>query len=123
MSESKRWFGDRSPAAFRPSVDMVDEGDQLRVSVELPGMLTEEIEIALGEESLIIAGNKRVEATSREEGCFHTERAYGAFKRVLPLPVGVVREAAEATYERGVLSVCIPKRGGETQRARSRLVC
>jgi HSP20 family protein len=102
-------------------VDVVDDGHQLTVSAELPGMLGEEIEIALGERSLIIAGDKRVDATSQGRGCYRSERTYGAFKRVIPLPVEVVREAAEASYERGILSVRIPKRKGGPKPRRTTL--
>ena len=122
VSASEGWFGDHSPVVFRPQVDVVDEGQQLRITAELPGMLGEEIQVAVGEQSLIIEGVKRVDSAAREEGCLRAERACGAFRRVIPFPLEIEPEAAEATYERGVLSVCIPKREGKPRPTRLHLV-
>jgi HSP20 family protein len=106
-----RWFGDFSPSVFQPSLDVVDEGRALRITVELPGMSREDVELTLDDGALTIKGEKRTDASSDEKGCYRTERAYGYFQRIVPLPSNIAREGIEAQFEKGVLSVRIPKSG------------
>jgi HSP20 family protein len=44
------------------------------------------------------------------------ERAYGAFQRAIPLPRNVDTNDAQASYKNGVLTVRLPKLGGEKGR-------
>jgi len=118
--EPDRWFGDFSPKRFRPSVDVVDEESHLRVTAELPGMDKDDIKLSFEEQALTIRGEKRREEESRENGCYRTERSYGMFSRTLPLPRDVDPEAAEATFDNGVLSVRLPKIAERA--AKSRLI-
>lgn len=104
-----RWFGDFSPSVFQPSVDVVDEGKRLRITAELPGMSDKDIEILVDGGALTIKGEKRSDASSEENGCYRTERAYGYFQRVVPLPPNVSTEGIEASVDKGVLTVSVPK--------------
>lgn len=105
-----RWFGDFSPARFSPSVDVVDEESHLRVTAELPGMTKEDVQIHVDDRGLTIRGEKRHEEEKEEEGCYRTERSYGMFTRSVPLPADVDAENAEASFDKGVLSVRLPKK-------------
>lgn len=108
LSEN-RWFGDFSPSVFSPSVDVVDEDKALRITAELPGLSQKDVSLSVDEGSLTIKGEKRSDAKSEEKGCYRTERAYGYFQRVVPLPSDVDRDAIEANFDKGVLTVRIPK--------------
>ena len=110
-----RWFGDFSPSVFQPSMDVVDEGKALRITVELPGMSREDVELTVDDGALTIKGEKHTDASSDEKGCYRTERAYGYFQRVVPLPSNVASDGIEAQFEKGVLSVRIPKTKEATQ--------
>jgi HSP20 family protein len=104
-----RWFGDFSPALFQPQVDVVDEGDALRISAELPGMDKQDLEVLLEDGFLVLRGEKRLDARKEEKGCYRLERAFGNFQRILPLPEGVDASRAEATFNDGVLTLRLPK--------------
>lgn len=104
-----RWFGDFSPSAFQPSVDVVDEGKSLRITAELPGMSDKDIELSVDSGALTIKGEKRTDASTEENGCYRTERAYGYFQRIVPLPANVSTEGIEAGFDKGVLTVRVPK--------------
>jgi HSP20 family protein len=104
-----RWFGDFSPRRFQPRLDVVDQGDSLCLSVELPGMEREDVELTVEGDALVLRGEKKVESKTEEEGCYRLERAYGSFQRVIPLPEGVDVEKAEAKFAKGVLTVQLPK--------------
>jgi len=104
-----RWFGDFSPSVFQPSVDVVDEAKSLRITVELPGMSEGDIELSVDGNLLTIKGEKRTDASSDENGCYRTERAFGYFQRVIPLPANASTEGIEANFDKGVLTVRVPK--------------
>jgi HSP20 family protein len=105
-----RWFGDFSPAIFQPRIDVVDDGDVLRITAELPGMEKEDLELIVEDGFLVLRGEKRRDSTQEETGCYRLERAFGRFQRILPLPDGVDVERAEARFVQGVLTLGLPKK-------------
>lgn len=108
-----RWFGDFSPSVFQPRIDIVDDGDALRITAELPGIDRQDVEILVEDEALVLRGEKKLESKSAEKGCYRLERAFGSFQRVIPLPDGVDVDRAGARFENAVLTVRIPKTGTE----------
>ena len=105
-----RWFGDHSPLQFQPSVDVVDRGKAIEITAELPGLDKDDVKIAVSDGSLTLSGEKRVESeTNDENGCYRVERAYGSFRRVLPLPEEVNLEKVDARFKNGVLKITLPK--------------
>jgi HSP20 family protein len=111
LTQIDRWFGDFSPGAFQPRVDVVDDGDALRITAELPGMQRQDVEVLLEDEYLVLRGEKKLEkkGEDKEKGCYHVERAFGSFQRIIPLPEGVDTERAEAKFENGTLTIRLPK--------------
>ncbi|HEB54377.1 MAG TPA: Hsp20/alpha crystallin family protein [bacterium] len=103
------WFGDFSPALFSPTLDVVDKRKHLEIRIELPGMDPEDIEIDVRDGALVVRGEKRSEEATEDEGFYRTERSFGAFERVIPLPAEVDAEHTEATFKKGVLKVRLPK--------------
>jgi HSP20 family protein len=104
-----RWFGDFSPSAFQPSIDVEEESDALRITAELPGLTREDVQIQVEDDALVLRGEKKLESKSEDKGCFRIERAFGSFERVIPLPDGIDTSRAEAKFENGVLTIRIPK--------------
>ena len=113
-----RWFGDFSPRRFAPRLDVVDQGHSLCLTVELPGMEREDVELTVEDDALVLRGEKKVAAQTAEEGCYRLERAYGHFQRVIPLPDGVDVEKVAATFAQGVLTVQLPKAATAKPRGR-----
>lgn len=110
--QMERWFGDFSPGVFQPRVDVVDEGDALRISADLPGMERKDVEVLVEDDALVLRGEKKLESTREEKGCYRVERAFGSFQRIIPLPEDVDPERAEAHFDKGVLTLRLPKRPG-----------
>jgi HSP20 family protein len=113
-----RWFGDFSPNAFQPRLDVVDDGDALRVTAELPGMERKDVEVLLDDDSIVLRGEKKVESKTEEKGCYRVERAFGSFQRLIPLPEGIDVARAEAKFDKGVLTLRLPKNPGDKSDAR-----
>jgi HSP20 family protein len=120
LTQVDRWFGDFSPGAFEPRIDVVDDGGALRITAELPGMERNDVEVLLEDDYLVLRGEKKLETRgeNQEKGCYHVERAFGSFQRIIPLPDGVDTERAEAKFENGTLTIRLPKaaRAGTKER-------
>jgi HSP20 family protein len=108
-ADPDRWFGDFRPATLQPQIDVVDSGDAVSVTAELPGIKKEDLEVMVDDNALILRGEKRHDSRSREEGCYRIERAFGRFQRRIPLPDNVDPSRAEARFEDAVLNIRIPK--------------
>lgn len=93
---------------FNPRINMSDNGKELKVNVELPGMDKDDIEISLDQHTLTIKGNKKG-ADEGDRTSYCMERVFGAFKRMIPIPPGIDPERAEAAFKKGVLTIIMPK--------------
>jgi len=90
-------------------VDIGDNGQEIRVTAELPGMSDADVDVSINEGQLTIRGEKKSDRESEENGVLVRERIYGAVERTLPLPDGIDPNAAKATFKNGVLTIVIPK--------------
>ena len=96
----------------------VEETDtDVLVRVEVPGMEKEDCRITIEGNTLYLTGEKRVEREAGDSTFHIMERAYGAFQRAIPLPRHVDIDKAEAKYRNGVLTVRLPKTGGEASKS------
>jgi HSP20 family protein len=118
LTQLERWFGDFSPVAFEPRIDVADRGDAIVVTAELPGVDRNDVQVMLEDEYVVLSGEKKLEKTEEEEGVYRVERAFGSFQRVIPLPEGVDTDRAEAKFENGNLTIRIPKVAGSPQQGR-----
>jgi HSP20 family protein len=118
VGQLDRWCGDVSPRRLQPSLDVVDQGRSLCLTVALPGMAREEVELTVEDDALVLRGETKVAAQTEEAGCSRLERAYGRLQRVIPLSDGVEVAKVEATCAKGVLTVQFPKAATETPRGR-----
>lgn len=97
-------------AGFSPQIDVVEDEDEIRVAAELPGMDEDDIDVSLSRGTLTIQGEKREETEDRGQNYYRMERSYGTFRRSIPLPSTVDEAKVEATYEKGVLTITLPKK-------------
>jgi HSP20 family protein len=116
----ERWFGDFSSSRFRPRIRVVDEGKILRVTVELPGMERDDLNVSVEDGALVLRGEKKQAVHSEEDGCYRLERAYGTFTRTIPMPENADPDHALAKFDKGVLTLTVPKQ--ETPRSASRTI-
>ena len=94
-----------------PEADVMESQDEIRVTLELPGVPSENVEVSLEDNVLTISGEKREE--HRQEGKdqrWHlSERRYGRFTRSFVLPREVETDNIEANFHNGILTVRVPK--------------
>jgi len=89
--------------------DVVETGDAIEVSIELPGMDMKDIDVSVTDDMMTIKGEKKVERQEDKKGYYLSERSYGAIYRTIPLPPGVDGEKAQASFRNGVLTVRLPQ--------------
>jgi HSP20 family protein len=76
------------------------------------------VEVLLDDDSIVLRGEKKVESKTEEKGCYRVERAFGSFQRLIPLPEGIDVARAEAKFDKGVLTLRLPKNPGDKSDAR-----
>ena len=91
-----------------PAVEVHERDNNLVVSAELPGMGKDDVKVEVTDEGLVLHGERKREHEEKREGYFRSERSYGQFYRVVPLPEGIDPERAKAQFKDGVLQVEIP---------------
>ena len=95
--------------AAAPPMDVHETADDLVVTVALPGLKVEDVDITITGQSLTVKGEFREDERVDRGQYLYRERRFGTFQRQLQLPVRVQSEAATATFEDGVLTLRIPK--------------
>jgi HSP20 family protein len=92
-----------------PPMDLVETDDHFILKADLPGLTEEDVSLEVEDNVLTLSGERRAEHEDRKEGYVRVERAFGAFRRSLTLPEGVDPEGVQASFDKGVLEVRIPK--------------
>ena len=95
--------------AWAPALDISERKDAYLVTVELPGVEADDLQITLEDGLLTIQGERHFAHDSSEQQFHRIERRYGAFRRSITLPAQVMAEQIEAMVDNGVLQILVPK--------------
>jgi HSP20 family protein len=100
-----------APTRMRAAFADVQETDtDVIVTIELPGVTKEDIELNVTSDRVEIKAEKKEEAEKEEEGYRAYKKQYAGFYRQVPLPQQVEPDHAKATYKNGVLEITLPKK-------------
>lgn len=93
-------------SGFKPAAEIVKDGDDAIVRVELPGIdVDKDVNVEVDRGRLVIHGEHRDQRSEEKEGRTLREIRYGSFRRSFQLPAHVTGDAITATYDAGVLTV------------------
>jgi HSP20 family protein len=95
--------------AFLPAVDIYQEGDNVIVEMEMPGVKTEQVDVSVENDVLTISAKKEEKKEVKKEDYYHKEIRKGSFSRSVILPMKVKGEESTAEVSAGVLRVVLPK--------------
>ncbi len=95
-------------AMWTPTIDIRQQGNELIVQADLPGVRPEDVKVELTDEGLTVQGERKREEKEEREGYYRSERSYGRFYRLIPLPEEVKPENVRADFREGVLEVRVP---------------
>ncbi len=102
-------IGPRTIAVETFPIDVIDEGDNIKVIADLPGFNKEDIEVWIEDGDLVIKAVRKEEKEEKAENYLRRERRFGEVYRKITLPVEVDVNKIKATYNNGVLEIVIPK--------------
>ena len=100
---------------FHPSADAAQTEEAYEVSLELPGISEDDVEITVDGDVLTIKGEKKSERTEKKKEYYFSERTYGMFQRSFQIPADVDRDAIKAHSDNGVLTLTLPRRAEPAQ--------
>ena len=104
--------------AFSPRVDVVETDQEIVVSADLPGLDDKDIVVSLSRDALTVSGEKKQEKEEKDRNYHRVERSYGSFRRSIPLPCEVDDGKVDAVFQKGVLTITLPKKGDAKTRKR-----
>jgi HSP20 family protein len=92
-----------------PAMDIYETEDRFVVHVELPGIEPESVDLSVEDSTLTIRGERSFYTEANEESFHRVERRYGTFSRSLTLPQTADAERIDAAFDKGVLTIQVPK--------------
>ena len=93
---------------WAPEVEVFQKNNELTIKADLPGLNKDEVSVELTDDAVTILGERKRHQEEEREGLYRSERSYGSFYRVVPLPEGAITEQAKANFQNGVLEITMP---------------
>lgn len=120
FSDAFRGFGEGGESGsqdwvFNPVVEVEQQDRQYEITVELPGVRPEDVNVEVQQDMLVISGSKERKQTSGEGENRRSERMYGSFRRAFRLPDDVRQDEIRASFSDGVLTVSVPREESRQQ--------
>lgn len=108
--EPLRGLGHRLSEWLTPASEALSDEDAYLISVELPGVPEDDIDIHISNDAVIVSGEKSETREDKGETWYFCERQYGSFRRSFRLPQDADGEKAQAHAKDGVLEITVPRR-------------
>lgn len=108
--EPLRQMSSRIADWFTPASEASSKTKSYEITIELPGVDPDDVEVSVQDGVLVLKGEKRSSREEEGDTYFFSERQYGAFSRSFRLPPDADGDAINADMKDGVLSVSIPKK-------------
>ena len=101
--------GNRMSTGGYPAMNIWSNEDSAMITTELPGINLDDIDISVVGDTLTLSGRRMPEELAEGARYHRQERGFGKFTRSIKLPYTVDGDRVEATYNRGVLSISLPR--------------
>lgn len=97
--------------AWAPAVDIEEDPERFVLSIDLPGVKSDDVHLDVHDDTLTVSGERRASREVKKDGVVRSERFFGRFSRTFTLPNTVDTSKIEAAMNDGVLEVHVPKKG------------
>ncbi len=104
-----RGLGQKLARFLTPASEASQGEDAYRISLELPGVAEDDVEVVVHDGVITVKGEKRVEREESGDTWYFSERQYGTFSRAFRLPADADGDRIEASMKDGVLSLVVPR--------------
>lgn len=105
-----------TPGTWAPAVSFSETPESYVLRAELPGLTPEQVDIQVADDVVVIKGERKEERKEEKENFLRSEFSYGSFMRRIALPSTVDPEHTEATMDKGVLTIKLPRKAGAKSR-------
>ncbi len=95
---------------YRAKLDVSGSEKEYEVSIDLPGLSEEDVQIELNGNTLVVKGQKEEKNESKDKQYYRVERSVGSFQRTLSLPEDADRNEISANMKNGLLVIQIPRK-------------
>jgi HSP20 family protein len=106
------WRLSKTPT-WSPPAEVYETRDAFVINLELPGLNQEDVKITQTNNILTVRGARRFRKASEEATYHSSERVYGTFERLFPMPVAVQADKMETQFNDGICQITIPKMRSE----------
>ncbi len=110
--------GNEIRSTVSPNLDVAELKDKYEIKAELPGMDEKDINLSVEDGLLTISGEKKAENEEKDKGYYLKECSYGSFSRSVRLPENIAEDKIAAKFDKGVLTIDMPKKELLTSKAR-----
>lgn len=108
------------PKMSHVSCDVIDEGNQFRVKMDVPGIKKNEIKLNVSDNSIEVSAEHKEESEEKKKNYLRKERSGVSYYRSLPLSEKVLSDKVTAKLADGILEITLPKsKPTETQKKKS----
>lgn len=97
------------PTISEGNCDIVDEGNHLKIKMNIPGVQKKDIKLNVTDNSIEISAEHKEESEEKKKNYLKKERSNVSYYRTLPLSEDVVSEKTKAKLSDGVLEITLPK--------------
>jgi HSP20 family protein len=109
MFEGAGWRRGRGAGTpWAPAVEITEHDGTLEVAADLPGIKESDVKVEVTDDGLVIQGERKHEREEKREGYYRSERSYGHFYRLIPLPETAKLDQARAEFRNGELRITVP---------------
>lgn len=98
------------PELLTPQLDIAESDERYTITVEVPGVEQDDINVDIRDNVLTISGEKKADSEEKNDKYHWVERSYGSFRRSLTLPENANADRVDAKFNNGVLNIEIEKK-------------
>ena len=109
FSKIKFGYGGFGADLWAPETDLIELDEAYKLTVDLPGLNKNDVEVSYKDHRLVISGERKEETDEKENGFIRKERYTGTFTRAFTLPSAIKEDQIKASFKNGVLTVMAPK--------------
>lgn len=106
-----REFGEElKEGVWQPPVDIYEDETSVVIKAEVPDVDQKDIEVKIENNTLTLRGERKHASEIRKENYYRVERYFGQFQRSFSLPQSIDQDKVEASCDKGILTITLPKR-------------
>ena len=118
QSLTSRGTGNLGQQFWAPQLEVLEQGDQLIVRADLPGLSKEDVQVQVQDGLLTIQGERKQQHEEQRGDFYRSERSYDRFQRSIALPEGINPDEVKGSFKDGVLDITLPMPQAQQQDVR-----